>query len=405
MGSADVQGAFVWHELTSSDASAVASFYAQVLGWQARPWEQDPSYTVWTTPHGAAGGAARWTADGGSSNTAPCWVSFVAVADVEATAAAAERLGGRIVKAASTLPDGGRYAVLADPQSAVIGVFSPQHLSAAASPDFVWHELGTDDQASAFRFYGQLFGWERLGDHDLGAMGTYLIFGRRGERLGGLYSRPPGTIGAPQWLAYVEVASVDEAARATRAAGGRVATEPQRVPGGSWVAHLSDPQGALLAVHQARAAASGDSDASPRVERTSPVRARKATPRRRAAPRRPTRKATVARARSGSRSKASRRSATPRKKGTGGASRRRLARRTAQARGTSRSGARRKRAAARKATVRRGAKRRVLARKPVKRAARSSTASVRRRAKRPASRRLSKNGARSKRKSARRRRR
>ena len=32
--------------------------------------------------------------------------------------------------------------------------------------EFAWHELFTTDHEAAFRFYEELFGWERLGVHD-----------------------------------------------------------------------------------------------------------------------------------------------------------------------------------------------------------------------------------------------
>lgn len=280
MSGAEVQGIFVWHEWMGRDPSAVGAFYGRVFGWKAQAWEHDPSYTVWAASRGPAGGAARLAADAQSSGVPSGWLAYVAVTDVEGTAAAAERLGGRVVKSVAALPDGGRYAVVADPQSAVIGIFTPPGSGAGAgtggggrtgasvggdatagagpgASEFVWHELGTTgDPAAAFRFYQELFGWERLGDHDLGAMGTYLIFGRRGRQLGGLYSRPPGTVGAPppRWLAYVEVPNATQAAQAAVAAGGRVTNGPHQVPDGSWIAQLTDSEGAAIAVHQAHIA-------------------------------------------------------------------------------------------------------------------------------------------------------
>ena len=269
MSGAEVQGTFVWHEWMGRDPSAVASFYERVLGWRAQAPERDPSYTVWTTSRGAAAGAARLATDVQSSAVPPGWIAYVAVPDVEATTALAERLGGRILKGVTALPDGGRYAVVADPHSAVIGIYTPSPSGAEArGSDFVWHELATVDHSTAFRFYQELFGWERLGDHDLGALGTYLIFGRQDRQLGGLFSRRPGSVGAPHWVSYVEVPNAAHAAQAAVAAGGHVASAPHQVPGGSWVAHLTDPEGAAIAVHQARAAA-GAAQSAPSAERGS----------------------------------------------------------------------------------------------------------------------------------------
>jgi hypothetical protein len=35
-----------------------------------------------------------------------------------------------------------------------------------------WHELLTDDQATAFDYYSKHYGWQKDLAHDMGAMGT-----------------------------------------------------------------------------------------------------------------------------------------------------------------------------------------------------------------------------------------
>ena len=52
------------------------------------------------------------------------------------------------------------------------------------------HELCTTDAAAALRFYGELFGWEKVEEHDIGALGPYSIYGRGGERYGGIFKLP-----------------------------------------------------------------------------------------------------------------------------------------------------------------------------------------------------------------------
>ncbi|MGH8149230.1 MAG: VOC family protein, partial [Steroidobacteraceae bacterium] len=269
MSSADVRGTFVWHELTTADPGAAGAFYTRVLGWKLQAWDKDPSYAFWSRSGGAVGGLARLPAGAPAGSAGAGWLGYVAVADVHATAASAERLGGRVVKPATELADGGRYAVLADPQSATIGVFSSSASGAGAagpSGEFAWHELATEDSAAAFRFYQELFGWEQLGVHDLGAMGAYRLFGRHGRQFGGMFNRPPGSSGPPRWLLYVEVGNAAATAQAATAARGTVTSGPHQVPGGSWAAQLTDPQGSKFAVHQAHrgwAIASSSSAAAP----------------------------------------------------------------------------------------------------------------------------------------------
>ena len=44
----------------------------------------------------------------------------------------------------------------------------------AANGHFSWHELIAGQWEAAFRFYSQLFGWQKTAAMDMGPMGTYL---------------------------------------------------------------------------------------------------------------------------------------------------------------------------------------------------------------------------------------
>jgi predicted enzyme related to lactoylglutathione lyase len=258
MASADVQGKFLWHELITTDPGAAGAFYGKVLGWTPQAWDKDPSYTVLLTPKGPVGGIMKVSPEMQAGGVSPHWLAYVGVASVDETAAAAQRLGGRVIKGGTDIPGGGgRYAILGDPHGGVIGVHSMSASSAGSGgggqgPDaFAWHELGTADHAAAFKFYRELFGWEQLRVHDLGAMGPYLIFGRAGQELGGIFNRPASASGSQsQWLAYARVNNAAKAADAVKSAGGRVVNGPMQVPGGSWVVQIVDPHGAAIAVNQ-----------------------------------------------------------------------------------------------------------------------------------------------------------
>jgi predicted enzyme related to lactoylglutathione lyase len=260
MTSADVHGKFLWHELRTTDPAAAGAFYTKVLGWKPQPWDRNPSYTLWMADKGPVGGATRLGADAPSSE--PHWLTYIGTSDLEATVAAAQRLGGRVVRAIGDVPTGGRDALLADPQGATFAVYAPAPGgdSGGMGDAFAWHELATSDYAAAFNFYRELFGWQQNRLHDMGAMGKYLLFGQGGKDWGGMFVRPPNAPGAtPSWLLYARSANAGRAAEAAKAAGGRVINGPMEVPGGSWIAVLIDPQGATIAVNEpapaARAAA------------------------------------------------------------------------------------------------------------------------------------------------------
>ncbi|HTY48950.1 MAG TPA: VOC family protein [Steroidobacteraceae bacterium] len=251
--SSAVHGKFLWHELLAPDTGAAASFYSAALGWKSRPWEHDPAYSLLQASAGTLGGVRA------STGGAPQWLAFVGVTDIGASVATAERLGGRVLKPVTDVSgSGGRYAVLADPQGSAIGLYQParmQHDDGSpmdAMPALGWHELAAADGDAALGFYRELFGWQLDGSHDMGPqMGKYLLLGLGGKQFGGMYTSPDRR----GWLLYFQVPSAAQAVTAVKAAGGKVLRGPMQVPGGGWVAHCVDPQGASFAVLSAAAPA------------------------------------------------------------------------------------------------------------------------------------------------------
>ena len=271
---ADVQGQFLWHELMTTDPAAAASFYVKVLGWRTQAWDKDPNYTVLMAEHGPAAGIAHMPAE--AHGAPPHWLSHVGVSDIHATLAKVERLGGKVLKGATDAGDLGQYAILRDPQGAVFSVFQSRAPGAEGPmrSQFGWHELHTTDHKAAMSFYRDLVGWEQTGAHDMGAMGEYLLFGHKGKTLGGMFTAPAGGMGT-YWLPYIHVSSTTKAAETAKSAAGRVANGPMEVPGGSLVAQLLDPQGAVIAVLQPPPAAA---PAKPAPAKPAPARAKPAAP-------------------------------------------------------------------------------------------------------------------------------
>lgn len=252
MAEKTARGRFVWYELLTANPKAAQTFYGSVVGWGTTPWEGPQPYTMWTAGGKPVGGLMPLPAGAGMPSH---WFAHIATPDVDATAAQAESLGGRVIEAPRDIPTVGRFAILADPHGAVFSAFRPQ---AGADPgdrepgmgEFSWHELMTTDYEAAFAFYQALFGWERVAAHDMGPMGVYFIFGRNGAEVGGMFNKPPAVQGPPNWLQYVRVPDVDEAARRVTAGGGSIVHGPADVPGGDRILQALDPQGAPFAVHE-----------------------------------------------------------------------------------------------------------------------------------------------------------
>jgi len=266
MSNAEIRGRFVWHELMTTDTDAASDFYSRVVPWKAEDSGM-PSYSLWMSGKARAGGLMALPEDDGSA-TPPHWLIYVGTSDVDATVEAAEKLGGKVLKPASDIPNVGRFAVLSDPQGAAFAVFTPSSAPEEGMPagggvgDFTWHELATTDLDAAFSFYSELFGWEKGRAHDMGEAGIYQIVSHGGQDVGGIWKARDNST-PPNWLSYVRVEDAAKAAGAVKAAGGRVLNGPMEVPGGSWIVQLLDPQGGAFAVVESAQAASDAEPAAP----------------------------------------------------------------------------------------------------------------------------------------------
>jgi uncharacterized protein len=107
-----------------------------------------------------------------------------------------------------------------------------------------WHELFAANWETAFVFYNELFGWEKK-DIDAGPTGAYQQFSAKGETIGAMSNMPP-TMTLPFWLYYFNIDDIQAAAKRVRASGGQVLYGPIEVPGGAWIVHCMDPQGAVF---------------------------------------------------------------------------------------------------------------------------------------------------------------
>jgi uncharacterized protein len=268
MSNTDIRGRFVWHELMTTDPQGAAAFYSKVLPWKTQASGM-PDYTLWVAGKTQTGGLMAQPESARQSGAPPSWLIYIGTPNVDATAADAERLGGKVLKAPADIPTVGRFAVLADPQGAAFAVFTPSGSPAGGAPstDFSWHELATSDRQAALTFYAELFGWTAGPAHDMGPAGTYQLIEHGGTQIGGFYkvmdaSKPP------HWLTYIRVASADRAAAAAKAAGGQVVNGPMEVPGGSRIAQVLDPQGGAFAVHELAKPAAAATGSKPAAKST-----------------------------------------------------------------------------------------------------------------------------------------
>jgi predicted enzyme related to lactoylglutathione lyase len=317
------RGEFVWHDLMTPNAAGAHEFYGKVVGWKTQAWESDPSYVMFAARSGPLGGVNE------TRDATPHWLPYIGTADVDATVEAATRLGARVLTAPQALPSGGRYAALADPQGAVFGIYASAGESRAAGTppqagEFSWHELATSVAPNiAFAFYAALFDWDEINQYDMGSMGMYLIFGRQGRQLGGMFDKgAAGNPGSAYWLGYVSVTDLEGTVERAKAARGSLLMGPMDVPDGDRIAQLMDPYGAFFALHKKAGAGAGQAaggDAAPRKpakKAAAPAPARKAAAPKPAAKQRPAKKAPAKRAKPAARKQAKRKPTAKKKAAT-----------------------------------------------------------------------------------------
>jgi predicted enzyme related to lactoylglutathione lyase len=120
-------GAFSWSELMTTDAASAKDFYARLFGWQMRDQSVggsmgDMIYTVVKAGDQEMGGLM--TMPPHMQGIPPHWGVYVTVEDVDASAKLAEELGGQIKVPPMDIPDVGRFAVIQDPQGAVLSIIT-----------------------------------------------------------------------------------------------------------------------------------------------------------------------------------------------------------------------------------------------------------------------------------------
>jgi predicted enzyme related to lactoylglutathione lyase len=251
-------GRFVWYELLTTDPKAAIAFYSDVVGWKTQGFEGSADYQMWVGSQGPLGGVSLLPEQAKKMGAPPYWQANVEVANVDRSAALVKERGGKIFVEPQDVPGVGRFAVIADPQGAAIAIFTPasemQSHETNTPGEFSWNELYTTDHESAFRFYQELFGWERIDEFDMGKMGKYLLWGRGGKQLGGMMTMPKdmktpdGRPVPPSWMYYVTTSDLDAALERAKKRSAKVRNGPMEVPGGQRIVQLMDPQGAAFAL-------------------------------------------------------------------------------------------------------------------------------------------------------------
>jgi uncharacterized protein len=252
----DQHGYFAWYELLTTDLAAAGAFYGEVIGWGAKDASTpELAYTVLTAGEVPVAGLMDLPEEGRRLGATPRWIGYVAVDDMDVTAAQITHLGGAVL-VPPTDSNIGRISVVADPQKATFALVSGltygqrQPIGLEEPGRVGWHELLAEDRNKIFDFYGEVFGWHKA-HTETDPADLYQLFSAAGQTIGGMLTKLP-SVSQPFWLYYFNVDDISAAAERVNAGGGRILQGPIELPDGCWIARCADPQGALFALQGTR---------------------------------------------------------------------------------------------------------------------------------------------------------
>jgi predicted enzyme related to lactoylglutathione lyase len=245
-------GKFVWYDLITDDVAAARQFYGALFGWEFRDDDGDERYI--TIVH-------RGRQIGGIAHVEPVeqqhdisqWVSWLSVPDVGAAVELVQQAGGEVHREPKDLPNRGRFALVSDPQGALVALLrstggDPPDAREVIEGAWLWTELWTHDVESAVAFYRDLAGYERE-ITDTGLQQPYHVLMRDDRARGGVARLSREEV-RPNWLPYILVDRPGDLLPRVDALGGRVVFAPDSDVRSGTVAVIQDPTGAVLAIQK-----------------------------------------------------------------------------------------------------------------------------------------------------------
>ena len=128
-------GEWIWRSLLTADPDTDAAFYQKVFDYEVfeLPTERNRQHLIMATDDYARASANTAPQLGAASH--PHWLNYVRVDDAASSAARALALGGKILVQPVMDRQGGKVAVVADPQGAPIGLLEwPENVPQGATP-------------------------------------------------------------------------------------------------------------------------------------------------------------------------------------------------------------------------------------------------------------------------------
>lgn len=229
---------FCWHGI-ATDIEKGKAFYTGALGWKVEADGEGAPMFV-----GPGGAVAHIQAPEAGP---PAWCSFLSVEDVDASTAKATAHGGTLLVEPTNLP-AGRFSVVTTPTGAVFGLYQAVDKDELAKPgpgSIHWVELQSTAPQTDIDWLKGVFGFSHKTE-DM-AMGPYHVLEANGEARGGVST---SAIDRSVFIAWVEVADLDQTLAKVNAHGGKTLTDTFGDPAVGRMAVVSDPSGATFGLVQ-----------------------------------------------------------------------------------------------------------------------------------------------------------
>jgi hypothetical protein len=233
-----MHGNFVWFELTAKDPAKAAAFYQSLFGW--------------TSAESEIGGEKMTTIQNGERPIATVmagksagWTGYISVENVDEAVLNTTSNEGSVVAPAADIPDVGRFAIVKDPDGAVIGLLKASKgdsFDGPATHDFFWSELWARKPADVVAFYEAVVDYTKQ-EVTYGKETSYRLVANKAPR-GGIGKIRAGK--AAQWIPYVLVDDVAATSKAATKLKAKVVVKPFVIFGVGRGTVLSDPSGAYF---------------------------------------------------------------------------------------------------------------------------------------------------------------
>ena len=241
--------------ILANDVPRAKRFYENVFGWTFRSWGPPDFFLIENAGIGAALHGGRDTA-----HDIVAVEATMAVDDLEATRAAIESAGGKIVGGPYPIPTVGTLIHFEDTEGNFAGAMRYEAAEPAAQPAqgasnvMRWFAINADDVSRAKAFYERVFGWTY---EPWGPPGFYVVRNAGATFNGGLQGRRELKSGTRTRGFEISIGVADAKAlvKSIEALGGRTIMPPMRVEGVGTLGYFEDPEGNAIGFCQYESAA------------------------------------------------------------------------------------------------------------------------------------------------------